>query len=102
MTKTHLKPRELDSESTEQLFLDLDMSILAADREDYDVYTQNVRKEYSHFDDENFVKGRSHFLKGLDGVKIFRSGLFADLNQKAEENIKWELGKLENFFESDL
>lgn len=102
MTKNHLKERDLDRNSIQQIFLDLDMSIVASERSAYEVYTKNVRKEYKHFNDEDFVKGRTAFLKGLEGVTIFRSELFEDMNKIAEENIKWELENIEKLIEVDL
>ena len=39
------------------LFLDLDLAVLAEDWKDYEVYRQNIRKEFKQYPDTIF-KGR--------------------------------------------
>jgi predicted metal-dependent HD superfamily phosphohydrolase len=93
LTKDHLdKAGQVDQIS--QLFLDLDMQILASQPETYQVYTQNVRKEYSHFSDEDFMKGRGKFLLGIKGKQIFYDDRFLALNEVAQENIGNEIEAL--------
>lgn len=79
-----------------QTFLDIDMSILAADPPAYDEYTQQIAFEYSFMDKQAFVKGRSQFLASCieKGQKIFKSAAFEHLNDVAHKNMKWELQRL--------
>lgn len=107
MTKEHLKERDLGPRSLEQIFLDIDMSILASDSKTYKIYSQNVRQEYIHFEDQDFRKGRGAFLKGLieKKIRIFKSDLFEELNEIAWKNIQNEIKELESgneIIEEDL
>lgn len=95
MTKDHLKAREIEQDSLEQIFLDLDMSILATNRPDYELYCQNVRKEYSSYTDDQFRQGRLQFLTKIRDVDIFKSGVFTHLNKPARDNIDWEIQSLQ-------
>ena len=81
------------------LFIDMDLSIFGASREDYEEYTKNIRQEYIHYDDEAFRKGRAHVMKHFlpkEGEFIFKSQFFIDrLEEQAKANINWEIGVLE-------
>ena len=92
-TKNHLKS-DLPADSLDQMFLDMDMSILAEKSETYETYAKNVRKEYCHFNDENFKKGRLAFLSGIQNAKIFKSLQFESLNELAQKNIEREIQQL--------
>ncbi|GLZ30813.1 hypothetical protein Lesp02_30020 [Lentzea sp. NBRC 105346] len=48
-----------------QAFLDADLAILAADRDEYDRYASAVREEYSMYDDEAWRTGRGNVLRRL-------------------------------------
>ena len=67
LTENHLKVDLEDKNSMEQLFLDLDMSIVGSESEEYLEYSKKVRKEYSHFKDSDFFKGRLAFLESIKG-----------------------------------
>lgn len=81
--------KDLDNE----LFLDLDMSVLAADSEVYKAYTKAIRKEYSIFPDEMYHVGRKTVLENFSNKEsIFLTQFFrSNFEQKAMENIKSEL-----------
>ena len=95
MTKTHALVGLENKNSLEQIFLDLDMSIVGSEPAVYQEYSQNIRKEYSHFSDEDYRKGRSHFLKGIVDKDNFSSDAFQARNQVARENIQAEIDALE-------
>jgi predicted metal-dependent HD superfamily phosphohydrolase len=70
-TITHTLPSDdtLSSLSATQIelvkrFLDMDMVILASPRAEYLEYAKKIRREYLHYPDEAFRKGRVAFLKG--------------------------------------
>ncbi len=44
---------------------DADLSILAADPDDYDAYAAAVRAEYTHVPDETFARGRTQILQSV-------------------------------------
>ncbi|MDH4159185.1 MAG: metal-dependent phosphohydrolase [Actinomycetota bacterium] len=46
---------------------DADLSILAADPDDYDAYAAAVRAEYAHVADEAFARGRTEILLSVSG-----------------------------------
>ena len=81
------------SDSPEELeFLDIDMSILAADWEEYLEYTKNVRKEYYWYTQDEFCGGRERILTGfLKRADIYYSPHFKHLEEKARENIEREI-----------
>lgn len=71
------------------LFLDADMSILAAPFETYLKYVQNIRKEYWQYADADFKKGREKFLKSFNG--FITPEFSKKYNERAYENINKEL-----------
>ena len=74
------------------LFLDLDMGILAAKRVVYQGYVERIRKEFSEIPIEIFNAGRKNFLQEqLDLPRIFHSQEFEALENKARDNIAWEI-----------
>lgn len=95
LTKKHLDAGLEDTEGLEQIFLDIDMSILGASQEDYKVYIDEIRREYSQMKDIQFQKGRLQFLKSLKNKKIYRSSRFMEMNEQAKNNIQWEIIKIE-------
>ena len=79
-------------------FLDLDMSILGRDRLAYAQYSKKIRMEYCHIQEVAFNSGRSTFLRKilLDEKTIFLTEEFrSKMEQKARENIAWEIEELE-------
>ena len=88
-TKKHLYTGVNDTD----LFTDADLSILGQPWEQYTVYFNQVRKEYSIFPDLIYIPGRkkvlNHFLR-MD--RIFKSTYFYDkLEVQAKENLVKEL-----------
>ncbi len=65
-----------------QLFLDADLSILASEKADYFQYTQDVRKEYNHIQDEIYLSKRKEvLLYFLNQENIY---LTAQINKRCE------------------
>lgn len=66
-SKDHAIPLDFptDKEGELRLFLDLDMLILAEDKEAYDTYARQVRAEYQHLSDRAYQIGRVKFLRGV-------------------------------------
>ena len=88
-TKKHLYTGVNDTD----LFTDADLSILGQPWEQYTVYFNQVRKEYSILPDLIYIPGRkkvlNHFLR-MD--RIFKSTYFYDkLEVQAKENLVKEL-----------
>ena len=89
-TRQHQLPEDADPDL--KLFIDFDLSILAADLEAYKEYVLRVRKEYGNLSDEHFTQGRSVFLQYLlQQEHIFYSNSFRAKEEVARKNIKWEL-----------
>jgi predicted metal-dependent HD superfamily phosphohydrolase len=86
------KHHEANKNDDAALFLDIDLSILAASQRQYQAYASGCRKEYSI---PNFVyrHGRKKFLNSLKKrAFIFNTQLFqASKERIARENIEWEL-----------
>jgi predicted metal-dependent HD superfamily phosphohydrolase len=96
-TKSHL-PGE-DSDHDLLLFLDIDMSILGRERDEYCSYAAKIRKEYSHVEERAFNIGRSNFLKKTlqSSHHIFLTEKFQSLMESmARSNLEWEINSLES------
>ncbi len=79
-----------------ELFLDLDMSVLATEPTIYHQYTTAIRKEFSLFPDELYQAGRKSVLgKFIAGDHIFMTDFFKEnFEKQAVENIQNELSSL--------
>lgn len=75
--------------------IDLDLSILASNEEDYKRYVSQVRQEYYMIKDEYFNAGRKEFLKEfLKRDKIFQTTIGIEkLEQAARDNMMAEAGR---------
>jgi predicted metal-dependent HD superfamily phosphohydrolase len=93
-TQTHAVTAAVTHIGDLQLFLDFDMSILAADWEAYEAYTRQVRKEYRIYPDKLYYPGRKQFLQHCLQVEyIFLTPTFRERYEGvARKNIIWELG----------
>ncbi|KAI9353878.1 hypothetical protein BDR26DRAFT_849387 [Obelidium mucronatum] len=80
------------------LFLDLDLSILAADWNQYEKYSKGIRFEYLCYDDNKFRMGRSKVLERfLDrDCLYFTPKLREKWELKARQNISRELDLLKH------
>lgn len=83
-----------------QVMVDLDLSILAAPRQEYRRYALAVRDEYRAYADAIYRTGRIRVLDQLCEVPLFRllspaTGLAPDeLERRARDNMRWEQGRL--------
>jgi len=93
--KTHVLSKSHDT-LTGRLFMDFDMAILAAPREKYLNYCQNIRKEYSVYPDLLYNAGRKKALQHfLATDNLFLSDIFRDKYEKqARENLQFELNEV--------
>lgn len=75
-----------------------DLGILAADPAGYSAYVRNVRKEYAHVDQSDWVSGRSAVLRSfLDRSAIFAPQLgLTEWEMRARGNLTAELDQLES------
>jgi len=77
-TQTHYA-----SSKKNQLFLDADLAILGSDEVRYKEYAQQVRKEYTLYDDATYVKGRQDVLEiFLEKAKIYQTLYFHEKYEK--------------------
>jgi len=85
-----------------KLFMDFDMAVLGRSWEQYELYSQQIRAEYSHIPDIMFWKGRSAFLASTSqGDAIFATAIFRDTRlRQAQENMKREAALLRERYES--
>ena len=79
-----------------QLLCDADLAILASDRQRYDEYVRDVRREYSHLDDETFRAGRAEVLRALLAkATLFHTPLARESwEARARANVERELAAL--------
>ncbi|MBL4708042.1 MAG: hypothetical protein JKY48_06345 [Flavobacteriales bacterium] len=94
-TKTHQLSKKLNSFDA-QFMLDIDLSILAATKENYIEYSKQIREEYKICSEEHYNKGRKSVLQYfLNSERIYKTDLFYNLNEKrARINLALELQNL--------
>ncbi|MHA6287276.1 HD domain-containing protein [Maricaulis sp. CAU 1757] len=80
----------------DNLFLDIDISILGASPARYRAYADAIRAEYGWASDSDFQIGRSDFLQRiLARERVFLTPDFeAELGDQARHNMQWELASL--------
>jgi len=88
----HAEPDDADL----ALLVDLDLSILAADRPRYAAYAQAIRSEYAVYPDVVYLPGRRHVLgQFLARPRIYRTSRLHELwDAAARANLAWELAEL--------
>lgn len=91
-TKKHQKSENHDV----NLLIDADLSILGAERNIYQKYTENIGKEYAVYPDFLYKPGRKKALiHFLEFESIFKTEHFrSKYENQARENIEWEIGIL--------
>jgi predicted metal-dependent HD superfamily phosphohydrolase len=91
-TKTHTSTGDNDLE----LFLDFDLSILGSEDAIYDVYTRQIREEFSVYPTFVYKTGRKKAMRNmLERPHIFKTDEFRRrFEAKARENIQRELDTL--------
>jgi predicted metal-dependent HD superfamily phosphohydrolase len=83
-----------------QMLVDLDLSVLASDRDAYRAYALAIRDEYRIYPDAAYRAGRVTVLEQLCGVPLLRvlspaRGLATDsLELTARANMRWEHERL--------
>ncbi|MBO9633396.1 MAG: hypothetical protein J7578_09775 [Chitinophagaceae bacterium] len=92
-TRHHQIPAGLAHTEDLALFLDFDMSILGAPWDEYEAYTQKVRREYGIYPDLMYKPGRAKFLEAsLAAPVIFHSPEFhLRFDAQARNNMEKEL-----------
>jgi len=89
------KHQQIIGSKDEALFLDADLSILAAPANIYAEYCANVRKEYSWVPEDLYKNGRKLVLaQFLEKDEIYFSDTMKSKNLLARENIKKEISSL--------
>lgn len=78
----------------QQYLMDIDMSILASDKETYDKYAKAIRMEYAQYPDAIYNPGRIQLLEWFLEKPIFHSKAFTHLEAKAKANLKREIYSL--------
>lgn len=79
-----------------QLVVDIDLSILGAERSVYDAYAEGVRYEYRHVPGPLYRRGRAKVLEAfLSRERVFQTPAFMKrYENRARENLQRELGTL--------
>ena len=81
-----------------KFFLDIDMSILAAEEYKYDAYAAAIRNEYAHYSESAYCSGRRKVLSDfLQRERIYFSNAFegSGMEERARSNICKEIGRLQ-------
>lgn len=98
-TKTHEVPEGVDDETALDVayLLDFDVAIVGATPVAYDIYEENVRKEYEWVGTEAWKQGRADFIRGfLKRSMIFKTPVMQDrFEAQARANLYRSLAQLE-------
>lgn len=79
----------------EDLLIDIDLSILGGSRSAYQDYAVAIRKEYAEIAEHDFRVGRRAVLESFLSKPIYTTAFFGRLEGAARDNMRWELGGLE-------
>jgi predicted metal-dependent HD superfamily phosphohydrolase len=85
-----------DERGDMELFLDFDMEVLSREWEEYTIYADQIRKEYSCFTDQEYGSGRTKVLQSfLQKKRIYFSDSFhVDKEESARRNLTREIAVL--------
>lgn len=91
----HMNESKVESIDT-LVMMDIDLTILGAVPSVYDLYRENIRKEYSWIEKEQFLKGRSQVLKTfLKRQHLYSTDLFRmKFEMQARQNLNRELDEI--------
>jgi predicted metal-dependent HD superfamily phosphohydrolase len=91
-TQHKIKPQDNDT----CLLVDADLCILGAAEADYNLYVQQIRKEYRRYDDKTYQAGRKKVLEHfLARERIYQTPYFHDqFESQAKKNLERELEEL--------
>eukprot|EP00850_Spirogloea_muscicola_P009004 SM000049S16775 [mRNA] locus=s49:639324:643077:+ [translate_table: standard] len=78
------------------LFLDLDLAILGAAKNDYEMYAANIRREYMHMEEAVYREKRANLLQvWLARSRLYRTEIVHQaFGDQAKINLTWELAGL--------
>ena len=79
---------------TLDLFCDLDLAILSAERDAYAAYAEAIRREYAFVPEAAWRAGRAAVLRTFDTRRIYKTARFASREAQAHDNLRWEIGAL--------
>ncbi|MGE5953302.1 MAG: hypothetical protein ACM308_06755 [Qipengyuania vulgaris] len=89
-TEGHRMP-EADGDQASDIahFLDMDLAILGASPERFDIYEGQVRSEYAHVPEDAFRKGRAAVLEGFAARErlYFSDWGYSRFEERARENL---------------
>ena len=96
-TEGHTMP-DADGEAASDIahFLDMDLAILGADEERFDIYEGQVRREYAHVPEDAFRKGRAAVLESFSARErlYFSDWGYERFEMKARDNLARSLAVL--------
>ncbi|HEU4799284.1 MAG TPA: hypothetical protein VFS94_01505 [Gemmatimonadales bacterium] len=74
------------------LVADADLTILAAEPDEFDAYEAAIRREYGHLTDAEFRMGRRQFVEAmLQRPRIYQTPCFSQLERRARLNLQKSL-----------
>ncbi len=90
------KEHKVTQINDDNILLDLDLKILGESKSDYQVYCQNIRKEYKIYSDTEYSAGRKMALSHLLNLSsIYKTDYFIkNYENNARQNLTWELTTL--------
>ena len=90
------KDHEEGSDNDTNLLLDIDVSILGSNQQQYEQYASDIRKEYNMYPNVLYKRGRKKVLRHfLDMEYLFKTEAFRNRFEKqARKNIQAELNTL--------
>lgn len=95
-TKLHRVEPLSDVEKDMAMFLDLDMAVLSTAWDDYEIYRNNIRKEFKQYSDAVYKSGRKNALQQIlsKGTIYLTSQFQSMMEDKARHNLNREISLL--------
>jgi predicted metal-dependent HD superfamily phosphohydrolase len=96
-TATHIVPERKGLEADGQMFLDMDLSILAAPGYEYRLYVASIRREYESYSEEQFRTGRAAVLQSMlrEDCRLYVTPeMHERFEEQARQNLADELRSL--------
>jgi len=79
----------------EEFMVDIDLAILGSNRERYEEYASQIKKEYSWVPEDVYNRERPRVLGQLSEGGIYITDFFRNkYEESAKRNISWEINKL--------
>lgn len=97
LSTAHLSGKYKVDTPEKKLMTSIDLAILGQRKEIYERYANNVRKEYSFVNDNDYIQGRMKAIDFLSNQLLFLNETFSKYEEKAKDNMNKEKTNLYSY-----